>query len=48
MKQSKIQDIINLLFNELSDKAKTDMLICLYVDLPNYYKDEFLRGTDNA
>ena len=48
MKKSKIQNIINLLFDELSDRAKTDMLICLYVDLPNYYKDEFLRETDNA
>lgn len=48
MKQSKIQSIINSLFDELSDKAKVDMLVCLYFDLPDYYKDEFLRGTDNA
>lgn len=43
-----IFDRIRNAFNELSQKAQTEIMSELYWDLDDYYKDQFLEATDNA
>ena len=42
------QDTIILLFNNLANKEKVEILTALYYELDDYHKDEFLRETENA
>lgn len=42
-----IFDRIRDAFNELSQKAQVEIMAELYFDLDDYYKDEFLRETEN-
>ena len=48
MKRSTILELIETLFDELSDTLKVDILVVLYFKLSDKRKDEFLRRTDNA
>lgn len=41
-------DTIKKEFNKLSDREKVELLAELYYSLTDYYKDEFLRETENA
>ena len=49
MKKSDMLTMLRMIFNNLSDSAKVEIMTEFYYDyLDDYSKDEFLRETENA
>lgn len=49
MKKTDMLTMLRMIFNNLSDPAKVEIMTEFYYDyLDDYRKDEFLRKTENA
>jgi hypothetical protein len=49
MKKTDMLTMLRMIFNNLSDSAKVEIMTEFYYDyLDDYRKDEFLRETENA
>ena len=49
MKKADVLTMLRMIFNNLSDSAKVEIMTEFYYDyLDDYHKDEFLRETENA
>jgi hypothetical protein len=49
MKKADMLTMLRMIFNNLSDSAKVEIMTEFYYDyLDDYRKDEFLRETENA